>query len=311
MDGATLYYDFAQACQEDPATSGFIEKRTAYTYLYIAACELARRTNALTSTQTITTVANQTYYDLNPDFYFQYLKTDLNEYYIVYNDGTADYYPTFRDYEATKYYPATAQPIPNNYSIRDKRTVETILSGTTTSAGTSTYVDESYLVCASQDFSGLWPGDVVHNTKDGSIGYVVGAGTASTSISTVLYGGTNNAWASSDTFVVVPQPRKQIILDPPPSVSGHTITLEYIQRPVGVYSAMRTYRFNPSYLHALIAYAVWKYKYKDRAPIHGDYWFKMWDSALRDIKQTEDRSLNRRSWKVNFRKRAYTDRSYR
>jgi hypothetical protein len=61
---------------------------------------------------------------------------------------------------------------------------------------------------------------------------------------------------------------------------------------------------------ALVYYAAWLYKSKDRDMT--DYFFRCYDREVRLAEAQVDKSLGRgNSFKVNFNKRANTDRSYR
>ena len=310
MDGRSLTNGLAQLINETVSSSDFLDSRSSYDFLYEAACEFCRRTRVLTATQTITTVANQSGYDLNPDFLSFYLRNSQNQYVIKHNDGTSDNFVYFRDYEANLYSnQTTAVPYPSSYSIIDTPTLTTRITGTVTSAGVSSN-GECTLTDSAAPFSAVCVGDDVHNTTDSSDGLVIGI-TSTSAIVTALFGGTDNDWDSSDAYVIVPQGRKQLILDSPPSVSGHTITLQYVQKPLPVYSPFATYRFDRQYEPALVKYAAWLYKYKDSEPNFGDAFFKYWDMQCRMANKTERKSFDNLSMRVNFNKRSYGDRSYR
>jgi hypothetical protein len=310
MDGQNLANKLAIVIQESIATSSFLDSKTTYDYLYEAALEFAKRTQCLTGSQTITTVASQSAYDLNPDFLALYIINSFNELVVKYNDGSSDYWPVFRPYESVYYSnDTTATSIPNYFSLKDKQTLTGRITSAATSNGTSTY-GECTLTDSLAPFTNVSVGDTVHNVTDGSDGVVI-VKTSTSALITCLFNGTNNDWTTSDVGIIVPQGRMQMILNPPPSTSGHTVTVEYIQKPDPVYSLYRTYRFDQSYEDALVKYAAWIYKYRDRDPNFGDAFYKLWEEKLRKASSDTKRQLSRNNMRVNFNKRSYSNRSYR
>lgn len=309
MDGKSLTNGLAELLNENVSSSSFMESRVSYNFIYEAVLEFCRRTRVLTSSQTITTVANQAAYDINTDFLELYLRDNRNRYVVKYNNGN-DYFIPFRDYEAVTYANQTTSiALPSNFSIIDKQTLTDRITGTVTSAGASSN-GECTCTDSAAPFTSVKVGDDIHNTTDGSDGVVIGV-TSTSALVTALFGGTDNDWDSSDAYVVVPQGRKQLILDPAPSTSGHTVTIMYVQKPDPVYSPYKTYRFDRQYEPAIIKYAAWLYKYKDADPNFGDAFYKFWDAQVRMAAKTEHKSFNKPSMKVNFIKRSYSDRSYR
>jgi hypothetical protein len=310
MDGKSLTNGLAALLNETISSSSFLESRVSYDYLYEAALEFVRRTRVLTATQSITTVADQTNYDLNADYLMPYLRDSDNRYIVKINDGSNDYFIPFRDYESVTYANnSTPVTIPSNYSIIDKSTLTDRIIGTTTSTG-SLSNSETTCTDSAAPFTNVKVGDEIHNTTDGSDGIVI-AVTSTSALVTALFGGTNNYWTSGDSYVIVPQGKKQLVLDPPPSTSGYTVTLKYVQKPDPVYSPYRTYRFDRQYEPALIKYAAWLYKYRDSTPSFGDAFYKFWDSQVRMAAKTEQKSFDKPSMRVNFMKRSYQHRSFR
>jgi len=310
MDGKSLTNGLASIISESVSTSTFLDSRSSYDYLYEAALEFCRRTRVLTASQTITTVADQAAYDLNTDFLMLYLRDNRNRYIVKYNDGTNDSFLSFRDYEAVTYANnETSVAYPANFSIIDKGTLTDRITGTVTSAGASS-LGECTCTDSAAPFTNAKVGDDIHNTTDGSDGVVISV-TSTSALVTSLFGGTDNDWDSSDAYVIVPQSRKQLVLDPAPSISGYSVTIMYIQKPDPVYSPYKTYRFDRQYEPAIIKYAAWLYKYKDSEPNFGDAFFKFWDLQCRQAAKTEHKSFNKPSMRVNMMKRSYGDRSYR
>jgi len=310
MDGKTLLTSLAARLDERFTTSSFLDTRISYDYLWEAACELVRRTQCLTATQSITTVAEQSTYDLNADFMALYLTNSDNKYIVKYSDGTSNNWPTLRDYYAViRSDNTTSTTIPSNFSLIDKQSLTSAISGTVTSAGASTD-GECTLTDSAAPFTYVEAGDSVHNTTDGSDGVVISV-TDTSNLVTTLFGGTDNDWDSSDAYIVVPGGRKQIVFDPPPSTSDHTVTVYYIPRPEPVYSYYRTYRFDPHFKEAMVMYAAWLYKYRDSDPNFGDAYYKFFDQECRKANRTTSQALNRNSFKVNLKRQSFRDRSYR
>ena len=309
MDGLTLLYKLNQTLQEDSVTSGFLDTRTSYDYIYEAAVEFVKQTACISNTQDITTVAETSNYDLAYDYMMMFMRDSNNEFFVKYYDTSAYTFINFREYGAVRASNnTTSTSIPWSFSIVDDRTAETIVTGTTTSAGASSG-GESTLTDAAATFTAN-PGDTVHNTTDGSSGFVVSR-TSTTALVTALFGGTNNDWTSGDAYVIVMAPKKQLVVDPPSSTAGHTITIEYICNPVPVYSSFRSYRIPPNYMPAIVKYAAWLYKYRDREPSFGDAWYKYWAAQVERAMNTELRAKHVNRFRVNMKRQAYKDQSYR
>jgi hypothetical protein len=312
MDGQTLTRELADIIREDPTTSGFMRKLASYDWLYQAAVEVTRRTQCLTSTQTITTVASQRTYDLNADFLWLYLKSNTNEYFLKYNNGTNDTFITWRDLDPMIIgNQTTAVSIPNNFCIVDKSTTPAQITGTATGTGTLNN-SESTLTDSLAPFATVSVGDEVHNVTSVSDGIVLSV-TSTSALITAIFTATDgvDAWAISDNYVIVPQGRKQVYLDPPPLTSGHTITVNYVQKPTPVYSPYRSYRFDNLNKGVLVKYAAWLYKYRDREPSYGDAFYKYFEVECSRMVKQSGRERNKYSFKVNFMKRSGSDRSSR
>jgi hypothetical protein len=125
---------------------------------------------------------------------------------------------------------------------------------------------------------------MVHNTTDGSHGYVVALSSA-TAVVTALFYGTDNDWTNGDAYIINPQHRYEIYLDPPPSTNGHSIYVPYVKRPAPVFSAYRFYTFPSGYDNVLVHYAAWLYKYRDKEPSYGDGFYKYWDYQCSILEQ--------------------------
>ena len=292
MDGKDLKRRLQQLLNED-SDSGWLDSRTTYDFLYEAALEFVDRTHCLKGTQSISTVADQTDYNINPDFLKLYLADSDGGLVLKVDD---DFIP-WKDYGEIQYgNQTTSVSIPDNFTVIDADLPDQV-TGTATSVGASVG-GESTLTDSAADFTDVEAGDSVHNTTDGSTGIVVSK-TSGTVLKTALFDGTADDWTSSDAYVIQPQGRYKLVLDPPPS-GVNTITLSYIQAPKPVYSDYGTYRFPLQNLTALIKYAFWLYKYRDKEPNFGDGMYRYWDSAVRKAGNTFNQALNR-TVKVYFK----------
>lgn len=301
MDGKELLYAVQQQLNEDDIGQ-FLDEYTTYRFLWQGAQEFVRRTKSLTTTQTITTVADQTDYTLNADFMMLYLKDRSNCFYLQYNDGTTTHNLFEQDYENIIFDNDTISvTIPSEFTIHDDATLDSRISGTTTSTGAVT-LGETTLTDTAADFSDVSAGDVVHNIADGSDGVVLSK-TSSTVLVTSLFNGTENDWTSGDNYVIQPQGRLKLILNPPPSTTGHTITVHYIQKPAPVFSIYGVYRFAQQGSEALVKYTSWLYKYRDREPNFADTLFVAWDREVRHQAEAYNSALRRKGTPVNMRAR--------
>lgn len=302
MDGKTMLELLRELLNED-STSGFVNDKVSYHYIWEAARDFVTRTNILKSTQSITTVAEQEGYTLNADFSELYMRnTDENNFIIKYNDGSTNQWPEWKDYNDILYEDNTSSvAIPDFFTIIDDSSVDSQATGTCTTAGALS-AGESTLTDSAGDFSDVSAGDIVHNTTDSADGIVLSK-TSSTALVTAMFGGTDNDWDSSDAYVIQPKGRKKLILSPPPSTASHTITLYYIPDPDPVFSDYGIYRFPQKYMPIIVRYAAWLYKYRDRQPEFGNAWFVQYDQLIRSINANIASSMNRNTLPVSFRSR--------
>ncbi len=200
-----------------------------------------------------------------------------------------------------------SQTIPDKFAIIDDETKDTLLSGTATSDVDDTG-DESKtgLRDSAADFADVSPGDNIHNITDGSDGVVLDV-IESFRLDAAIFGGTDNDFDTGDEYIIQPQARLKIKLDPPPSTSGHTITVYHVQVPAPVYSDYGIYRIPRQYLQALVFYAAWLYKYRDSEPNFGDAYFTFFDREVSHNARTLNKAFNRTGFtvtqKVNKRTR--------
>jgi hypothetical protein len=302
MDGKWLLRQLRGLLNED-SDSDFLSDVESYSYLYDAAVSFAGQTRCLKNTQSITTVADQTDYTLSADFVELYLKNRDNRFYLKYNDGAYNTFITFKDHEDIIYSDNTdSVVIPDHFTIQDEEDLGSRISGTTTSAGASVG-GESSCTDSGGGFSGYASvGDAIHNTTDGSEGVVL-AVVSDTVLTTAMFDGAENDWTSGDAYIIQPQGRLRIILDPPPATSGHTVTIQYAQRPDPVYSDYGIYRFQNQYASALIKYAAWLYKYSDLDPQTGNAYYQYWKQMVKEAKGKLDKTFRRTRFTVNPKKR--------
>jgi len=311
MDGASLSREVAELLNEG-STSGWMDAKTTYDALYAAAIATVQRTNCITTTQSITTTADTRDYVLNADFLKMYLMDDSSRHFITYTDGDSNVYYIYPvTYDSIILgNQTTSIDIPSGFCVRDA-TAYSRLTGTTTSAGTA-----SGGACTLTDSTATFTtnvvsaGDFVNNVTDGSHGVVISV-TGQTALVTALFGGTDNDWSSTDTYYIHRQKRMYLTVDPPPSTASETITVYYVQKPAPVYSSYYSYNLPYSLKDALVYYAAWKYKYRDREPNFGDKWFQFWDLAVRQYGREMNQARTTSGYKVNLSKRASGKGSYR
>ena len=300
MDGKQLLYNLRQLLNESSG-SGFLDDYTSYYFLYEAAKEFIKLTKCLRSSATITTVASQTDYTLPADFMELYQRNDSGKFFLKYTEGGNTHYLQFKCYEDISFQNSTtAVTVPHSFSILDT-SLSSRVTGTTTSVGASSG-GEATLINTGADFSNVEAGDIVHTTTDGSDGMVLSK-TSSTVLVTALFGGTANDYTSGDAYVIQPQGRLKLILDPPPSTAGHTVSVPFVQRPLPVFSSYGIYRFQSQYTEAIVKYAAWLYTYRDDSPKFGDAFYQYWDRQVRSASSALNSSFNRRKLQVNLKAR--------
>ena len=311
MDGKNLK-EMLAFFLNDPVSSSFLDSKTSFDFIYEAAIEYNRLTQSINSTQTITTTASTSAYKLNPDFLCVRLYNDRNELVVKFDDGLGNVsFVPFRPYEQI-YQALNTDPvaIPSNFGITDYETPATNLTGTCTT--TSSGSNPPILTDSAAHFvtNGVAIGDFIHNTVDLSDGIVLEV-TSNTVLKTAMFYGTNNYWTSTNTYVLVPQGRKSLIFDPPNLTAGYTATILYVQKPVPVYTDYSSYRFDTSAMFAIVKYAAWLYKYRDRDPNFGDAMYKFWLAQVTAATAMTNKAYDRTRFRVNFIRRSLYDRSFR
>ena len=278
MDGNQLLRQLRDLLNESDS-SGWLDDFTSYMYLWQAAVEFVTRTECFKATQTITTT-NANSYRLNADYLQLFERTKDNRYFLKLNDGTSDHYLFYRDYNEFLY-ETTQTPVeyPYNFTVIDDPNPPAAVSGTASSAG-ALLGGQCILTDSTADFSDFDAGDTVHNITDASTGIVLSK-TSSTQLVCALFSGAGNDWSQNDDYQIVPQGRTLLVVDPAPSVTGYTITVNYLQRPAPVFSDYGLYRLQREYCLALIFYAAWLYKYRDADPNRGDKFFVHFDNQIK------------------------------
>lgn len=315
-DGFTLIRELRQ-CLQESTTSTWPDLKTSYDYIYQAVEATNARVGLLTSSHAITSVASQRNYTLNADFLTLYLRDDQNRFYIKYYDGIDTYFIFPSSYDSIVLSNNnTAIPIPNAFCIKYASPI-TQITGTVSSDGVMAHpytlfnqIAGETTLNTSTSLTNVRVGDTVHNTTDGSHGIVISA-VAGVVICALFDGVAYNYFKQNDVFIINPQQRLELYLDPPPLSSGGTITVPYMQKPSPIYSAYRSYQIPSGYSSVVVQYAAWLYKYRDREPSFGDMLFRNWDAKVRQLGKVINDAVDRKGFGVNFIKRADRSWTYR
>jgi hypothetical protein len=276
----------------DAHPSGYwIDKKLSFDLLFEAAKNFASDTRSLHSTQTITTVATQAKYTLMPNFLRVLTEDSKGKETIPYNNGTSTTWLSLEQYP-TIVYDDMDDSTPYRFAITD-RPKATQITGTATSSGTNAGGSVT-LTDTNAAFTSLVAGDSIYNTTSSYIGYVLSV-TSATVIKTAMFNlsavqSAYGDWTSSDAYIIQPSARYDLVLDPPPDTSGHTIALEYVCSPDPVYTDYGSYGFASGYEEALLKYAAWLYKYRDLQPKIGDALYKAYDMQMRKAR-SNNRSI--------------------
>ena len=253
MDGKTLY-NYAVKAMGGIADE---DKKFFYDCLDAAALDFVRQTRILTAIATITTVEDRQVYNLPANYIEPYLKDRNRRFVAKYYDGTYYSWPYLTSFEHLYRANYTdSKDIPARFAVRDKPTGESSVTGTATSAGTVT-AGRCILTDTEAAFETTAEvRDIIHNTTDGSDGVVLSI-TDDTHLVCALFGGTNNAWTSSDAYVITPAANYQVYLDAPSATADQTLYVPYLCMPSPVYSDYDTWRFPPMSCRAICYEAGW------------------------------------------------------
>jgi hypothetical protein len=255
MDGKKLTRELLDWLDQSSANEIQANQRRIYEMLDLAAGIFCRETYCLHGSATITTVEDQQYYDLPPDFIELYMKSTQGRYFIKYYNGSMYSYPLRTSYEKIfRTYLTSSQERPSRFAIIDKESKEDLIQGTVDangaqSRGECTLQDDDKLFTSTHM---IYPRDVVHNETDGSTGYVLSV-TDATHLKTALFLGVNNQWALDDAYTIQPAAEKQLVLDYPSATAGHVITIPYVCMPAPIYSEYGFWRFPPRVCKAIAA----------------------------------------------------------
>jgi hypothetical protein len=302
MSGKSMLYELRRLLSEH-SSSAFFTNYLSYRFLWEAAIELGVRSGFPRGTASLTTVASQAAYDLPPSFAGLYQRNKDNQYFVIYNDGTRNYFTPIREYDEIVLMDQSAETadIPSHFSLKPKETAETQVTGVASANGAAS-AGECTLTVAAAAFSNVNPGDSVENSTDGASGIVLER-TSNLALKTALFEGSGNDWATNDAFVIQPNPRMQLVLNPPPTTAGHTVSVPYVKVPDPVFSENRVYMFPFVHEPLLTKYAAWLYKYKDSDPNYGDKWYMAFDTGAKKIINRVSDGLKSKQIKVNFKAR--------
>lgn len=310
MDGKTLTRMLAEVLNEDPDTSAFAAAGTGgyskhlYDYLNQAAHEFNLRTKMLHDSQDLTTVADEDEYTLDADFDGLYAMDSQGRYFCHYINSSSVKTPIYLKEEGVSLWEdnTTSVAVPSYFYVKDKILTTTTRTGSATASG-NVSGGQCTLTATGCTFT-TWDvqaGDTIHNTTDGSYGVVLSV-SSQTALVTALFDGTNNDWTSADAFTIVHQPRLKLVTTEPCSTASETVRAYFLQRPAPVYSHYGRFRFPSQYAQAIVKYAAWLMKYRDKDPNTGDRWYQYWDRAVRAAGQASRGTVNRRGFKVIMKK---------
>ena len=300
MLGADFQHKINQILSEFNST--WIDLKTSFDYVFEAALDFGKETGSCHGSQTITTLASQPGYSLNPDFLEILTKDDHNDGLLKYYDGSCTEWLTWESY-SDFLQNENAAGTPNSFAVLDDA-IPTRLTGAATSIGLQVG-GESVLTDVTGAFASLYPGDTVINTTKSYYGYVIAKPTSATAVTTAMFdlssrGGSYAGWAVNDDYIIQPAPRYKIFLDPPPSSAGNIVTVSYIAKPSPVYSDYGTYSFATGYEDALIKYAAWLYKHRDSKPQFGDPLYIAYERAMRKGKSVNRKAVGAVGFRVNW-----------
>lgn len=313
MDGLEIQRRVEDLLDEE-STGTWLNTRTTYDYAWEGAKRFVSRVECLTSYQDITTVADQVNYVLDAKFLKLHLKDTQNRYYARYKEATSAAYSflTYKDYDEIIYAnqaqlvtDATQEgvDVPSHFSIKDKADLYAQVTADASAAGAASG-GQCILTDDNNTFVtfGVAAGDPIHNTDDGSSGVVLSV-TSETALVCALFGGTDNDWTEGDTFVIQPQGRFEVILDPPPDDASDTVRIWHVEIPAPVYSDYGSYRFRQHNIEHIVEYAAAKYKYRDNEPNFAKEFLGAWDRKVREEAFNLKPFTKERKWGVNLKKR--------
>ncbi|MBC2712060.1 MAG: hypothetical protein HGJ94_14070 [Desulfosarcina sp.] len=252
----------------DEVSDEYADRRKLFDCLDQAAAMFVRETGLLRATKEITTVADSQSYVLPPDFINLYVRDSMGNFYIRYTDADEnDNHPCLTSYDLIfRANNTESEETPCRFAVMDQAAKSSVITGTASSAGAQADDGSCVLTDSTKAFTGanlVYPRDVIHNTTDGSYGYVLEV-TDDTHLEVALFEGTDNDFTSSDAYVIQPGSQYQLILDYPSATAGHTITVPYVCMPSPVYHDTGWWRFNPRHCRAIVSGAATLFKMPKR-----------------------------------------------
>jgi len=307
MDGKRLSRQLRQMLNEESGSNS-LDSFTTYDLLNQAANQINEHLNHLVDTETLTSVADQSFYELRPDFVRLVDEDHLGRDAIRWNDGSAFHRVSRTSFEKEwhdRSYTETSIAVPNSFSIEPKEAPETLLDGGTATSTAAASAGSCILTDSAVTFDAddsVFAGDTIHNTTDGSMGVVISV-ISDTQLKTALFGGTANDWTSGDAYVIQPQARYRMRLNPPTSASGDSIVYRYLRRPQPVYSDYDSFNFPLHFQDALVYFACGFYKMRNQMISEGQIWFQQAERLLRKHQRQSMKALGRERIIVNFKKK--------
>ena len=303
MDGKRLRRQLRQMLNEESG-SNYLDSFTSYDLLNQAANQLNTKIRHIETSVDITTVASQADYTLPANYLLNVRQNNLGRNLIRFDDGATLHAIPEKDDDIrwkNKSYTVTSTDVPTSFSIAYDDVEDSQVSSTATSTGAAT-AGKCTLTDSTAPFADVQACDTIHNITDGSTGVVLSK-TSSSSLITALFDGLNNDWSSGDSYIIQPQAKYKITLDPPPSSSGNTITLDYLRRAKPVYSDYDLFQFPVQYQDSLVYYAVAFYKMRMQLTDEAQVWFGNADKLLKGHNRSHNKSLNYRRVILNFKKK--------
>lgn len=223
MIGIDYLSRLAQILNDAHPSGYWLDKKTSFDFLYEAAKDMQKELQSLHSSQNITMIPGQTNYTLHPSYMGISVTDDYGDKVIKFYDGIANTsWLSWKDYSDVIYEnQITAIRTPNSYGVIDRalasQITSTVTSTTTHSGGEVNLVNSA----AALTFADVCPGDVVYNVTQALIGIVLSK-TNATTLKTAMFdvSAVNSAyggWTSGDTYIIQPQPRYDLVVDPPPT----------------------------------------------------------------------------------------------
>lgn len=223
MIGIDYLNRLSQLLNDQHPSGYWMDKKVSFDFLYEAAKDMQKELGTLHSSQTITMVPAQTNYALHPSYMGISLVDEKGDKLVKYYDGVANTsWLNWKEYSAVLLdNQTTSTRTPTSFSIIDRaldsQITSTVTSTTTHSGGEVNLVNSA----AGTTFADVCPGDAVYNVTQSLIGIVLSK-TNATTLKTVMFdvSAVNSAyggWTSGDTYIIQPQPRYDLVVDPPPT----------------------------------------------------------------------------------------------